>query len=111
MNSHILMLVNVGDDHSLLQGRAGKFHEQQQISTRTIGGKLYYQLKCTIVDLLHLGHRRGYSIAIRGEYTRKQSVGDVDKGQGGFKVRFDGTDYVQHVNWMWIVNNPSRVRV
>ena len=36
---------------------------------------------------------------------------DVESGQEGFKVRFDGTEYDQHVNWKWIINNPSSLMI
>ena len=48
--TRMLLLFNVDDDQNLFGGLAARIDNQQQLERASIAGKLYYRLKCTVIE-------------------------------------------------------------
>ena len=90
---------------NIFLGKASSIVSEQHLTTRTIAGTEYYQLKCTISDASH--NEPVTSGVSRGAYSEARFQNDFKDGNGGLHVRFNGTSFVSHFNWKQVINNPS----
>mmetsp|Transcript_28898 Transcript_28898/g.61021 ORF Transcript_28898/g.61021 Transcript_28898/m.61021 type:complete len:390 (-) Transcript_28898:858-2027(-) len=96
LGTPILLLFDVDDEEEF--SRKGELIESiQQLPRRTISGRQYYQLQCTISDL----KQNEYVVTGRQldkEYSLPQFKADFKSGNGGFHVDFKGCNSGHHFN-------------
>ena len=90
---------------NFFSGKASSIVSEQHLTTRTIAGTEYYQLKCIIRDASH--NELVTSGVSRGAYSEARFRNDFKNWNGGFHVRFDVTSFFSHFNWKKIINNPT----
>lgn len=114
--TRLLSLVCVDEDDNQFASKGRKVDSQQNLPRRTIWGKEYYQLQCSLEDVLD--HELATSGAQAGMYTQKQFENDLKRGNGGFRVKFMGggsslqleADRAQPFNLMFFGNPLSMSR-
>ena len=103
-NTKLLLLLNVGDDLLLFDGKGGAINTEQQLEQTTISGRKLYRLKCTLIEGIHHLLMDG---AKANSYKETSFIQDLKNNKGGFHFKFNGTNISHHFTWKFIINNPN----
>ena len=100
----MLLLVKVEDDAKLFGGDVAKINDFQQLEQASIPGKLYYRLKCTVIELNKNDVIHGVA---NKTYSAKNFRDDFKSRNGGFIIKFDEAGIYRHFNWRDIIDHLS----